>query len=249
MLGAVLATAPSASAQDAPESLGYGKELTYGINFNSNAGLIGGASVRSTRMLNDQWSRFWMIEGVEVKHPKEQRVGNPNTGGIYVQGKSNYLFVVRPSFGVQRIIFRKAPESGVQISAIAGGGPSVGLLMPYYIYYDYTEPATRPNAGPDDIRAEQYDPSKHFSSRIYDRAPLFQGVSETKPNIGAHARGAFNFEYGRYRDAVAGLEAGVLVEAFTNPLTVLRDQGISDAKLNDQVFTSVYLTLYIGHRN
>jgi hypothetical protein len=122
--------------------------------------------------------------------------------------------------------------------------------MPYYIYYDYTEPNPRPgNNTPDDIRAEQFDPARHIPAKIYDRAPLFQGVSQTKPNIGGHLRGALNFEYGRYRDAVAGLEAGVLVEAYTNTLTVLRSQGVSDRKLNDQMFSSVYLTLYIGHRN
>ncbi|KAA9333222.1 hypothetical protein F0P96_09600 [Hymenobacter busanensis] len=250
LLGLLLGNAPQALAQDAQESTAYNKELTYGVNFNSNAGLIGGASVRSLRVITDDWARFWMLEGVEVKHPKELRVGNPSSGGIYVQGKSNYLFVLRPTFGVQRMIFRKAPESGVQVSAIAGAGPSVGLLLPYYIYYNYTEPNARPNATPDDIRAEQFDPNKHSDPiRIYDRAPLFQGISEVKPNVGAHVRGALNFEYGRYRDAVAGLEAGVLLEAYTNSLTILRDRSVADSKLNNQMFSSVYLTLYIGHRN
>ncbi|WP_400193160.1 hypothetical protein [Hymenobacter sp. B81] len=247
LLAAVVAAVPTASAQDAQEKVGYRKELTYGINFNSNAGLIGGVALRSMRVLNDDWSRFWMVEGVEVKHPKEIRVAN-NFGGIYVVGKSNYLFVLRPTFGVQRTVFRKAPDSGVQISALAGAGPSVGLLLPYYVYYDYSEPNPgRPNSAPDDIRAEQFDPGTN--KPIYDRAPLFSGIHELKPKVGAHVRGALNFEYGRYRDTVAGLEAGVVLEAYTSPLTILRSAQLTNKQLNDQVFSSLYVTLYIGHRN
>ncbi|TGE22494.1 hypothetical protein E5K00_14880 [Hymenobacter aquaticus] len=237
-----------AQSNDEPS---YRKEFTYGINFNTRGGLIGGAAVRSTRVLDEKWSRFWGIEGVEVKHPKEQRVLNGSTGGSFVYGKSNYLFVIRPSFGMQRVIFRKAPESGVQINALLGAGPSVGLLMPYYIYYDYTlrEPGTGRTVQ-EDIRSEQYDPEKHSSGElILDRAPIFSGAAETKVRLGGHLRGALSFEYGRYRDAVAGIETGFLFEVYPKNLTILRAPNINDNTLNTNFFPSVYLTLYIGHRS
>ncbi|QNP53608.1 hypothetical protein [Hymenobacter qilianensis] len=241
-----------AQAQDATpnETPSYRKEFTYGINFNTRGGLIGGVNVRSTRVLNDKWSRFWSIEGVEVKHPKEQRIGNQFTGGTYVLNKSNYMFVLRPSFGAQRVIFRKAPESGVQVNALLGGGPSVGLLMPYNIYYDYTERVGGRPGGPEDIRTEQFDPAIHGDSQfIVDKAPLFSGANNVKPTAGVHMRGALSFEYGRYRDAVAGIETGFLFEYFPSRPTILRATGISDAKLNETFFPSVYLTIYLGTRN
>ncbi|RYU78356.1 hypothetical protein [Hymenobacter persicinus] len=248
-LGAVSgAQAQSVSSSDEPS---YQKEFIYGVNFNTRGGLIGGVSVRSTRVLNEQWARFWSIEGVEVKHPKEQRHPNPNTGGIYTNAKTNYLFVLRPSVGLERIIFRKAPDAGVQVSALLGAGPSIGLLMPYYIYYDYTarDGNGRP-VPPQDIRAEQYDPAKHPNSDlIVDRAPLFSGINETKPRLGAHLRGALNFEYGRYKDAVAGVETGFLLEAYPKELPILKTVLISDKKLNNKFFPSVYLTIYLGHRS
>ncbi|MBC6991192.1 MULTISPECIES: hypothetical protein [Hymenobacter] len=248
-LGAgTVARAQGTTSSDEPS---YRKEFTYGVNFNTQGGLIGGVAVRSTHVLSQDWARFWSIEGVEVKHPKEQKVVNPNTGGTFVIGKSNYLFVLRPSFGAQRVIFRKAPESGVQVNALAGAGPSIGLLMPYYIYYDYTQ--RDPNGRPltsEDIRAEQYDPFKHSNgSLIVDRAPLFSGAGEFKANIGAHVRGALSFEYGRYRDAVAGIETGFLFEMYPNRLTILRANTVPDSKLNNRFFPSVYLTLYLGHRS
>ncbi|AYA37682.1 hypothetical protein D3Y59_11870 [Hymenobacter oligotrophus] len=249
LLAAACLAAPAARAQEAQDGPSYQKEFTYGINLNSNAGLIGGVAVRSSHLLNNDWSRFWMLEGVEVKNRKEQRA-QTYVGGVYVLGKSNYLFVLRPSVGLQRVIFRKAAESGVQVNGLVGAGPSLGLLMPYYIYYDYTPAPDPSNPSPrEDIRSEQYDPGKHSDpNRIYDRAPLFTGVNELKPNIGAHLRGAFTFEYGRYRDAVAGLEAGVLLEAYTKRLTVLRALNTPDRQINDNVFSSVYVTLYIGQR-
>lgn len=261
LLLAALAFAPAAHAQSqnqsqsggAADEPSYRKEFVYGINFNTRGGLIGGASVRSTKTLSQNWSRYWGIEAVEVKHPKEQRVTNINTGGTYVQGKSNYLFVIRPTFGVQRVIFRKAPESGVQVNALVGAGPSIGLLMPYYISYDETVRDANGRVAPGEqvrIINAQYDPGTQDGSRIVDRAPLFAGVSETKPNFGAHLRGALSFEYGRYRDAVAGVEAGFLLEAYTQKLVILRVVSDSSTKaLNEQFYPSVYLTIYLGHRS
>ncbi|GAA3919687.1 hypothetical protein [Hymenobacter algoricola] len=247
-LGAVSgARSQSVSSSDEPS---YRKEFTYGVNFNTRGGLIGGVSVRSARVLDEKWSRFWSIEGVEVKHPKEQRRPS-STGGIYTNAKANYLFVLRPSVGIERVVFRKAPDSGVQVNARLGAGPSIGLLMPYYIYYDYTarDGANRP-LPPQDIRAEQYDPAKHTKEEfIVDRAPLFSGISQTEPKLGAHLRGALSFEYGRYKDAVAGIETGFLVEVYPKELTILKTPVSSDKQLNNKFFPSVYLTIYLGHRS
>ncbi len=240
----------SAAAAPSNEDASYRKEFTYGINFNTRGGLIGGISVRSTRMLNQDWARFWSIEGVEVKHPKEQKVSN-SVGGQYVLGKTNYMYVLRPSVGVQRVIFRKAPDTGVQVNALIGGGPSIALLMPYYIAYDYTERNSQgqPVGSITDVRNEQFDPQIHSTQRILDRAPLFTGVGETKPHVGVHVRGALGFEYGRYRDAVAGVETGFLFEAYTKRLPILRANQVDDNKLNRSFYPSVYLTLYLGHRS
>lgn len=239
------AQAQRVSASDEPS---YRKEFTYGINFNTRGGLIGGVSVRSLHLLSQDWARFWSIEAVEVKHPKEQRVAS-RYGGLFVEGKRNYMFVLRPSFGAQRVIFRKAPESGVQVNASFGAGPSVALLMPYFLSYDYTDRsgAGGQNQTVTDIRNQQY--SSSISEPIVDRAPLFSGAGDTKPQIGAHLRGALSFEYGRYRDAVAGVETGFLLEAYTKRVPIMEVMQVDSNKLNDQFFPSVYLTIYLGSRN
>lgn len=243
--------AQAQSAGSAPnDDPSYRKEFVYGLNFNTRGGLIGGVSVRSSKVLNEKWSRYWSIEGVEVKHPKERRLPSYN-GSSFVRDKANYMFVLRPTFGAQRVIFRKAPESGVQINGLFGAGPSIGLLMPYYVYYDYTPRDSNYNAlGPEDIRSEAYDPQKHSNlNLIFDRAPLFSGINELKPRVGAHVRGALSFEYGRYRDAVAGIETGFLLELYTKRPIIIRSLNVDENSINNRFYPSVYLTVYLGSRS
>jgi hypothetical protein len=229
----------------------YRRETVFGINFNTQGGLIGGVNVRVAKVLDERWLRFWSLEGVSFKNPKEESVTNPYTGGSFKRYKANYAFALRPSIGIQRILFRKAADAGVQVNGLLSAGPSLGLLMPYHISFDYT--AQQNNAfGPADIITDEaYDPIKHANENfIYDRAPLFSGIGQTKIVPGVHLRGALSFEYGRYRDAVAGAEVGFLLEAYTKRLLMLNPPAPADPNsLNRQFFPSVYLTLYIGHRS
>ena len=251
LLAALSGTASVARAQglNSADDASYRKELVYGLNFNTRAGLIGGVVFRSSKVLSRDWLRFWSIEGVEVKHPKEVK-DVTLYGGTLTREKSNYFFVLRPSVGAQRVLFRKAAESGVQVNALGSAGPSIGLLMPYYVYYDYTvrDANGRPvNGTSEDYRAEQYNPDNQ--RQVVDRAPLFSGISGTKPTVGVHLRGALSFEYGRYRDAVAGVETGFLFEYFPSRPTILSSYQATNAELNNTFYPSVYLTIYIGHRN
>lgn len=243
---------PLPGGADAPsDEQSYSKEFVYGVNFNTQGGLLGGASIRSTRVLGDRLLRFWSIEGVMLKNRSKELVRNTAIGGSYIDRKTNYAFVLRPSVGAQRILFRKAADAGVQVNGLLSVGTSLGLLMPYYISYDRTAVGNRINLQTDDIVNEQYDPFKHTNpDAILDRGPLFSGIGETKVVPGLHLRGGLSFEYGRYRDAVTGLEVGFLVETFTKRLVILSPGILSDRdELNRQFFPSVYLTLYFGHRS
>ncbi len=233
----------------------YRRETVFGINFNTQGGLIGGANVRSSRVIDDRRLWFWSLEGVFFKNPKEETVTNQATGGSFTQYKTNYAFALRPSIGIQRILFRKAAESGVQVNGLLSVGPSIGLLMPYYISYDKTW-AARGSGGPsqsDIIVDEQFNPNppvSHDPNYIIDRAPFFSGISKTKIVPGVHLRGGLSFEYGRYRDAVAGAEVGFVMEAYTQRLVTFNPPAATDLSLlNKQFYPSVYLTLYLGHRN
>ena len=244
---AVVGTAPS-------DEQSYRKEFVFGVNFNTQGGLLGGASIRSARVRDEQWLRFWSLEGVMLKNNNKEQNVNTVVGGSFVNRKINYAFALRPSVGVQRVLFRKAADAGVQVNGLLSAGPTIGLLLPYYISYDRTAAKTTPviiNPQTDEIVDEQYDPAKHNNmAAILDRGPLFSGIGQTKVVPGFHLRGGLSFEYGRYRDAVAGLEVGFLVEAYTKRLLILSPSSLLETDpLNRQFFPSLYLTLFFGHRS
>lgn len=234
-----------AFAQSVEEEEGYSREFTYGLNFNTNGGLLGGAMIKQVYHLQDKWYHFWALEGVEVKHPKEIRWQNPYTGGSIVVGKSNYLFVLRPEYGREYTFFRKAAESGVQVNGIVAAGPSIGIMAPYYIQYDYTRLDSQGNPiGPPDVRTEQYDPTIHtqLDTRLVGGAGVFTGLAEPSFQFGGHIKAGVSFEYGRYMESVTGVEVGMMYEAFTKEIIIIPQAT------NRQSFTSVYLTLYYGRR-
>lgn len=246
----VRVTVPTAAPSDEQS---YRRETVFGVNFNTQGGLIGGVNVRSSRVIDNNYLWFWSLEGTFFKNQKEESVIS-DFGGTFTAYKTNYAFALRPSIGIQRILFHKAAEAGVQINGLLSAGPSLGLLMPYYISYDYTYAQTGRASNNDNIVDEQYDPNKHTVGRaIVDRAPLFAGISHTQIVPGVHLRGGLSFEYGRYRDAVAGAEVGFLVEAYTKRLITLDSSTpaapVAPDVLNKQFFPSVYLTLYLGHRS
>jgi len=233
---ALAATAVPALAQSEEEE-DFDRELSYGINLNSNGGLIGGAFIRSAYTMNRNMLQFGALEIVEVKHPRELR-GYSETGDSFIIGKQNYLFVVRPHYGRELVLFRKAAESGVQVNALGALGPSLGLLVPYYIRYNYGQRGTQV-----DVRTEQYDPREHKNlGQVLGGAGVFTGLSEANLNLGVHGKAGLSFEYGRYNESIAGIEVGVMVEAYTKRLVL-----IPDAK-NNSTFTSVYLNIYYGSR-
>ena len=241
---AILVSVSTAWAQQQDEEA-YRREFNYGINFNSNGGLIGGGMIKASQYLKPNWSKFWGLEIVEVKHPKEKgnRVFSQDTGNSFIFGKSNYLYALRPHYGREYVFFRKAPESGVQVNGIFAGGPTIGLLVPYYIVYDYSANTGPRPGGQTDYRTEQYDPIKHDSNeRIRGNAGFLSGFGQTNFNVGLHAKGGLSFEYGRYREDVTGVEVGFLLEAYPKEIVLVPKAN------NSSLFTSVYLILYYGRR-
>jgi hypothetical protein len=241
----------------------YNKEITGGINFHTNGGLIGGAMLRYTKKFNrGEFKRssastpgvgaatvlnipsdklFWQV-GLEVsfiKNPKELRYLNPTTNNTYIAYKKNALFVIRPQVGLEWVLFRKAEEDGVQIDFMLAGGPSLGFLKPYYIEYQYGTIS----------KFEAFDPNVHTDfNRILGSASALTGLDECKVVPGFHLKPALSFEMGKFNGNVTGLEIGALVEGFTEKMIILQAPDGPKTIKNKQFFSSVFLTVYYGFR-
>ncbi|MCS5490510.1 hypothetical protein [Algoriphagus limi] len=230
--GALILQEAHAQREDAG-NYDYDKEFVFGLNKNTNGGLIGGFSFKlGTRITDDQFS-FFALELSNVKNPKEVRY-NTVLGNSYIFGKSNYLYSIRPQYGREVILFKKAPNQGVQVSALAAVGPSIGLIAPYYIEYAINRLET--------VR-EQYDHEIHQSRfNILGTGRLFEGLGQSQLAIGANAKAAVNLEFGVFRSNVTGLELGYMIEGFNKEIPLIPTTE------NRQVFQSVYFTFYYGFR-
>ena len=236
--------APTASrARSAAAEPLYRREFVYGVTSTSNSGIIAGGGIRSSHYWKPDWLWFWAVQVNEVKNRKELRRQSSINGDQFIRGKTNFLYAVRPSVGLERIVLHKATEQGVQVSALVSAGPTLGLEVPYYIYYVYDDPIPLTNL--QDVRREQNNPLRqpYEERRVAGSASFTAGLPEAKVVPGLHLRASLAFEYGRYRESVTGLEAGAMIEAYgRRPMLVPQTT-------NQQVFSSVFLTLFFGRRS
>ena len=211
----------------------YDREYLLGVNKNTNGGMIGGVALKVGTRLDDSQFAFFGLELANVKHPKEVRYSTV-TGNNYIFGKSNYLYAIRPHYGREVILFKKAPNQGVQVSALAAVGPSIGLVAPYFIEYALNRVETV---------VEQYDPAMQQSRfNILGTGRLLEGVGQSELALGGMAKAALYFEFGVFKSNATGLEVGYQVEGFQKKIPlILREQ-------NRQFFQSAYFTLFFGFR-
>jgi hypothetical protein len=216
------------------DSYDYQSEFTWGINKNTYGGLIGGFVFKKARKLNDRLLETFGLEIMNVKHPQEQRQNSPSTGNFFIYGKSNYLYAIRLQYGRDLILFKKAPQQGVEIKVVTAIGPTLGVVAPYYI----ERPA---DAGGYITIREQYNPSIG-AEEIYGPGRLFEGLGESKLKLGANAKIALNFELGTIKSQVTGFEAGFLLDAYTSKVVMVPTAE------NYAVYPTLFFTLFYGSR-
>ena len=136
----------------------------------------------------------------------------------------------RSIYGREKLLYQKANQQGVQVSIAAAGGPTFGLITPYYVLSG-------------DQQYSQFDLVRHPNPQsIAGPGKLFQGLGESEFAPGLHAKGSIFFEFGTYRSNVAGVELGVMAEGFTKEIILVPTQP------NKSLFTSVFFTLFWGSR-
>lgn len=219
-----------AQTQDSYE---YQSEFTWGINKNTSGGLIGGFVFKKARKRSERQLESFGLEIMNVKHPQERRENSDVTGNSFIWRKTNYLYALRFQYGRDFILFKKAPQQGVEIKAVFAAGPSLGIIAPYYV----------------EVQAEngQLTTYKQYTSdisvsNIYGTGKLFQGIGDSDIAIGANIKAALNFELGIVKSQVTGFEAGILLDAYAKDVIL-----VTDAK-NYSLFPTVFITLFYGSR-
>lgn len=178
-------------------------------------------------------------EFVTMKHNKEIRSFNPvyEDSRSYVYGKINNFYVLRPSFGVRKIITEKVRRSGVEVGYTWHAGPSLGITKPIYLEIGY------PSIPYQWLSVERYNPDVHFFDSIYGRASGLNGLNALQLHPGAFFKFAFNFEYSDEKDRLKGLDVGVAVDAYSRQIPIMADQLVDR---NNQVFVTFFVNFFFG---
>lgn len=228
----LMVTGVFAQTQDSYE---YGSEFTWGINKNTSGGLIGGLVFKKARKLkNERVLETFGLEIVNIKHPQEVRRNSIQTGNLFIYGKSNYLYAIRLQYGRDLILFKKAPQQGVEIKGVFAAGPTIGIVAPYYVEY-FPE-----GGGGYTIRAP-YTPEINVDY-IAGTGRLFEGLGQSKITPGANIKAAINFELGTLKSQVTGFEAGFLLDAYVKEVEMM------PSTKNYSVYPTLFITLFYGSR-
>lgn len=214
------------------DSYDYQSEFIWGINKNTSGGLIGGFVFKKSRRINDKMLETFGLEIMNVKHPQEVRRSTP-FGNYFIFGKSNYLYSIRLQYGRDIVLFKKAPQQGVEIKGVFATGPSIGVVAPYYVEYFVGSQSTI------SVRA-QYNTS--ITGEIVGTGRLFEGIGESDIVPGINFKAALSFELGTIKSQVGGFEVGCLVDAYSKPIEM-----VPTAK-KYSVYPTLFITFFYGSR-
>ncbi len=238
-----ISSSQSAASKTTPkekdESIDYSSVLTFGATTNTNAGLLGGFVIRKANRLENTLFgktqfRYYSLEAVNVRHPKELPTPSNGTGERFTPGKQNYLFVLRPQYGREIVLSSRNGDEGIAINGILAAGLSLGIVKPYYVRYQI-----RPGSTP---KTEPYDPAVQPLETILGKGGFFQGLGQSQIVPGINFKAALSFELSAFRSNLTGVEVGFLAEILSKKVIIM---PFTD---NKSTFTSAYVTIYFGSK-
>ena len=215
----------------------YQSVTSLGVTTNTNAGLLGGFVFRQSKLLSgtlfgNKQFRYFAVEVVNVKHPKEIPQAPSFSGSRFTFGKENYLFVVRPQYGREITLFQRSADEGITINGIFAAGPSLAIIKPYYVEV----------AEGNRTRTVSYANAVSGAKSIVGAGGFFQGFGESKFSVGVNVKAAISFELSAFRNNTTGVEIGFLTELFPQKIIIMPSAD------NRSFFTSGFVTLYFGSK-
>lgn len=188
-------------------------------------------------------TRLWEFEGVYMYSYKQVRLLNPYYpfSKKYVYGKLNDVFFLRAGISWKKQLNQKPYSGGVEVRLTYGGGVSLALAKPYYLYVIYYNEVS-PGVYNSETRTEKFDPTNNSWSDIYGRAPFTKGIGEITFHPGFYGKIGLNFEFGKEQTKVRALEMGATVDIIPGGVAIMSGQK------NTVFYPTLYLAFSIGKR-
>ena len=215
----------------------FNKHTVFGFKLNTDGW---GASFEKGKFQTPRKTRLLQFEFNEKKHPKEEKdAGSIDlfTGSVnqFVFGKANNFYQLKGGYGQQYLIGGKSNKNGVAVSALWAGGLALGFEKPYY--GDVEDLSTDERS-----RKKFEDIEDLYQYRYLGASGFTVGWDEVKLNPGAHLKTALRFDYGRFNEAVAAIEAGINVEYYSKKVVQMIN---NDPR---SLFFNAYVSVLFGKR-
>ncbi|MEJ0101176.1 MAG: hypothetical protein WDO19_00865 [Bacteroidota bacterium] len=220
--------------KDEEGELAYHKQSVFGIQLRTMGyGLL----YEIGRMKTTRKTTTYGIELSEIKHPKEDKLpkGTFTFSNPYIYGKINNFYQFKLGIGQQYLLGDKGNRNGVSVSAIYGGGLSLGLLRPYYI-------EVQDQGGNVQTIKYSQDSALFVGGLIVGGGGLGKGWGEMKLRPGAYAKAGLRFDYGRFNEVVSAIEIGVSLDAYLKEIPIMLFQQ------DKRLFFQGYVALEFGKR-
>ena len=182
-------------------------------------------------------SLLFQFELSEKKHPKEKKqaasIDNQFRVNSVILGKTNNFYQFKLGIAQQQVIGGKGNKNGVSVSAIYGGGVTVGLLKPYLV--DVL------NSDENVVRSKY---PEIFDSAYFEvkAAGFTKGWNQLKVKPGLYVKTAMRFDYGRLNETISAIEVGLSAEMYSAKISQMA------LNKNKQFFFSAYLAVLLGKR-
>lgn len=223
----------------------YSKQSAFGFKMNTDGW---GVFYEHGKYKTIKKTNIWWMEFGERRSPKEEKIstGQDVGGGFilvgnpYVYGKQNNFYYLKLGIGQQLLIGGKGNKNGVAVSAVYGGGLSLGYLKPYYLNVrddDGNNVDVKYVGGDSTTKSNFLDPT-----RINGATGFTKGFGEGKIVPGAFARLGMRFDYGRYNEFLSAFEVGVNAEYYSKVMPILINNP------EKQFFINGYIAIEFGSR-
>ncbi len=228
--------------QEEEGTLIYQKQGAFGIKLNTDGYGIFYEHGKYKTVLK---TSLWWAELGERKNSKEEKLTKGSVlfpglaiGNPFIYGKENNFYYLKLGIGGQKLIGGKGNKNGVAVSAIYGGGLSLGMLKPYYIQIQNGSSGTV-----QDIKYSAATDSIFLDPNIIIGSSGFgKGFSEITFVPGAHLRTSLRFDYGRYNEVLSALEVGLNAEYYTQPMPIMARNTA------ERFFFNAYIAIAFGRR-
>jgi hypothetical protein len=236
----------SAQAQENPaleedQTMIYNYEASGGFFYHTGGPAFPpGLIYRKSKRVTGYKKKFYEIEFLTIKSPKEIKLPNPyvENGKPFSFGKLNTFLIFRGGVGMQHTLFGRNQHSGVEVRYLYSAGFSAGITKP--IYLEILKQVQNSQFPEYSIVVERYDPEKHTIDSIYGRAAFTYGLDEMKFYPGGYAKFALSFEYGSGSTDVKTIEAGIVADYFGQHIPIMAYVD------NRNLFINLYVALTWG---